>query len=544
MLAFIGLALLLANASLQAQVCNPDPSLTAPGIYPDTLLPVCSGIPYSEVITFIVPVDTQVVVPPFGTFTIPIDSITLDNVFNLPPGMTYACSPVSCSFPGNSSNCILFSGTPLAPGTYEIEVAVTAYITVLGSPVANPDTISLYTFTVFPGISDTLATVDDCGLGVGSVAVSTLGTSPFTYLWSNSQTSASISGLMAGAYSLILTDGNGCADTLETVVGNTGAPVLTLDSTGFVGCFGDEGGFVNLSTTGGMQPYVFSWSNGATSEQLSGVPGGSYVLTATDVRGCSVMETFPISAPAELVVALDGTDDVSCFGLDDGIAEVTATGGIGTAMYMWNASPAQTGRVATDLTAGSYTVIATDVNGCADTLEVVITSPDTLALSLAATDESLAGAADGTATVQATGGTGTVSFVWSNGETSAMIDSLAPGTYTVAATDENGCTTLDSVIIEMGPVSIGENLPGNFASIRVFPNPTQGLFTLQVSLLERDEPTVSLLDLTGRVLEVRQVAATEHYEASWDVRAYPAGSYLLQVRGRRGVAVQRLIVMP
>ena len=542
MILTIGRLVLLPDVN--AQICNPDPTLTAPGIYPDTLLPTCIGVPYDEVITFIVPVDTVVTIPPFGTFTLPIDSITLDDVINMPPGMTYGCNPGTCVFPGNSSNCILFSGTPTASGTYDIQVAVTAFVTALGNPIASPDTISLYTFTVYAGITDTLAVVDDCGIGIGSVNISTNGTSPFLYLWNNGQTTSGISGLTAGGYDVIVTDGNGCTDTLEAVVGNTGAPEIDLDTMGFVGCFGDAGGFIDITVAGGTAPYGFSWSNGDTTQNTSGLVEDAYVLTITDANGCSVMETFNVEEPALLEIGLDGVDEVSCFGLEDGAAEVTATGGIGSHTYAWNTVPQQTGRVAIELSAGTYTVIATDENGCADTLEVVVEEPDSLALTLTSTNETISGANDGTASAMAMGGTGMVTYNWSNGETGAMIDSLAPGTYIIEAVDENGCETRDSVIIEMGPVSIEPELAPGFLTVNAFPNPGAGILNVEITMSDRQALDIRLLDITGRLLYGEEVSSSDYYTEQWNLTEYGSGTYLLIVRGERGTISRRIIVLP
>ncbi len=543
LLAVLAFALTTAGASLHAQICVPDPSLTAPGIYPATLPPVCVGTPYSEVITFIVPFDTTVTVPPFGTFTLPIDSITLDDVLNLPPGMSYGCSPATCSFLGNSSNCILFSGTPTVPGTYDIRVAVTAYVTFIGSPIAAADTISLYAFVVGAGITDTLAAVGDCGLGVGTATVSTNGPAPFTYLWSNGQTGPVATGLAAGLHSLDITDGYGCRDTLDIVVANDGAPSLETDTADFSGCFGDAGGFVEITVSGGVAPYTYAWSNGSQNSNLIGVPAGSYTVTASDARGCTVMGAYLIVEPAEVVVGLDSAGAVSCYGLADGTAAVTATGGTGALSYVWNTVPAQTGNVATGLAAGTYTVTATDGTGCTDLLDVVVGSPDSLALTLDATHETLAGAADGTATVTATGGTGSIAYTWSNGESGASIDSLAPGTYTVEAMDENGCITMDSVVIEVGPVSIEGRLEAGFASVRLFPNPAQDLLSLHIVLEDRDDLVISLADVSGRVLRVQSLVRTDRYEATWDMSAYAAGSYLLSIQSARGARIHRRVVL-
>src|SRR5262249_40166910 len=105
------------------------------------------------------------------------------------------------------------------------------------------------------------------------------GTFPYTFLWSNSQTTQQILNLTSGNYSVTITDANGCTTTQS---GSVGQPAAALSSsasvTQQVSCFGGNNGAVNVTTTGGTAPYSFSWSNGAITEDINGLSAGTYNL--------------------------------------------------------------------------------------------------------------------------------------------------------------------------------------------------------------------------------------------------------------------------
>ena len=150
--------LLVSTFNISAQ-CVPDTSIThnVAGMYPDKVvgLPHASvGQPYSTTIQLKVLVDTV-----YLGFTVPIDSINIDNVTGLPSGFTFSCTPVNCSFPGGSDACILLQGT--APtsqmiGTYPIVVEVTAYGVFLGTPTNLPANVTGYSIVIdtTTGIND------------------------------------------------------------------------------------------------------------------------------------------------------------------------------------------------------------------------------------------------------------------------------------------------------------------------------------------------------------------------------------------------------
>jgi hypothetical protein len=167
-------AWVLAAAQAGAQ-CTPIPTNTAL-ITPDTVTNFVSGTvgqPYNQVIYIHPPDDTTANVPPFGNINVTVTNITLDNVGNLPPGLSYVCNPASCIYPGGVSGCAVISGTPTLAGTYVLDIAITANgtVVIIGQtiPVAQQDTIQSYRIVVDPAASGIAQAEHGAGLQIGQV---------------------------------------------------------------------------------------------------------------------------------------------------------------------------------------------------------------------------------------------------------------------------------------------------------------------------------------------------------------------------------------
>src|SRR5205807_371901 len=160
------------------------------------------------------------------------------------------------------------------------------------------------------------------------------GTSPFTYSWSNGATTASLSGLSAGSYSVTVTDANSCNATGSYTV--TEPAVLAANVTGTnVSCNGGTNGTAASSPSGGTSPYTYSWSNGATTASLSGLSAGSYSVTVTDAHSCVATGSYTVTQPAVLAANVTGTN-VSCNGGTNGTAASAPSGGTSPYTYSWS----------------------------------------------------------------------------------------------------------------------------------------------------------------------------------------------------------------
>lgn len=271
----------------------------------------------------------------------------------------------------------------------------------------------------------------------GSVSSSVSGgTAPYSYSWSNGSTSANLSGVSAGSYSLTITDANSCTANANASVGEPGAISASI-STSDASCGSATDGSVDLTVSGGNAPYSYSWSNGASTEDLAAVAAGSYSVTVIDANGCTSNANATVGENSTLASAATNVF-VSCNGGSDGIASVSASGGNPPYLYLWNTG-ATTASI-TALQAGTYSVVVTDASGCTSNSNTVIQEPSALSASASSSGVSCNGTSDGSASASASGGTAPYSYSWSNGGTGSSVTGLSAGSYSVTITDANGCT--------------------------------------------------------------------------------------------------------
>ena len=280
----------------------------------------------------------------------------------------------------------------------------------------------------------------------GVTASATGGTTAYTYTWSNSATTASITGVIAGTYSVTITDANGCTDSASFVISEPAVLVAATAVDNNVSCNGGNDGEATASATGGTTAYTYAWSTSASTATATGLSAGTFTVTVTDANGCTDTETVTITEPTPVVAAAVVDSNVSCNAGSDGGATASGSGGTGAFTYSWSNS-ASTASI-TGVAAGTYSVTITDANGCTDSTSVTITEPSVVVAS-AVVDQNVScnGGNDGEATASASGGTAGYTFAWSNSATTANITGLIAGTYTVTATDANGCTDTASVTI-------------------------------------------------------------------------------------------------
>lgn len=319
--------------------------------------------------------------------------------------------------------------------------------------ITEPDTLVASVQVVdasCPGICDGTATVTVSG-----------GTGPFTYLWDdpNAQTGDIATGLCAGTYNVTVTDANGCSDNVSVVVGEPTAIDINLtivDASCNAVCDGEA----SVVISGGTAPYTVVWSNFTQGEQVTGLCAGSYSVFVSDANGCADTLSFTINEPDAIIISTS-TMDASCFGVCDGEAYASATGGSGVFSFAWDDSNTTANDTVTGLCAGTYNVTVTDDTGCSATAQVTINEPLDISITVTPTGVSCNGDCDGQAIATASGGNGPYSYQWDDTNLTAndTVTALCPGIYNVVVTDANGCTGTTSVLIaEPDPLQlIGQN---------------------------------------------------------------------------------------
>ncbi len=215
-------------------------------------------------------------------------------------------------------------------------------------------------------------------------------------------------------------------------------------------CGGDSIGAIDI-TLSPVGTYNFTWSNGSTDEDIDSLTVGIYTLVILDSNGCVL--TYLDTVPGPLL-PLSGTmvsQDVLCFGEDNGAIDIQILGGTSPYSYAWNNS--STDEDLDSLAAGIYTVIVTDSNACVYTLTDTIIAPSAaLNIALTSTDIVCAGDSTGAMNVAVSGGTPGYSYSWSNGSSTDSLNGIQAGIYTVLVTDSNGCLiSLSDTIFELNP---------------------------------------------------------------------------------------------
>lgn len=272
----------------------------------------------------------------------------------------------------------------------------------------------------------------------------TTGFPPYTYQWSTTETTDTISNLVAGTYTMTLTDGKNCQVT-DSVTITEPSNIEVQFTTTPPSCFAASDGAISISISGGTAPYTVLWANSLGSAlSLQGLTAGSYPLTVTDASGCVHLDTVVLTEPTDLLLSEDLSQhiDVDCNGQSTASLTVVASGA--TPAYTYSIGGAtQSLPTFNNLSAGTYEVLVTDANACQDSVTVLITEPAALVLSeLIHEDVSCYAGVDGSLELLATGGT--APYVFSkNGlpyQDSAIFNYLSAGTYMMFVQDSNACT--------------------------------------------------------------------------------------------------------
>ncbi len=303
------------------------------------------------------------------------------------------------------------------------------------------------------------------GQNTGSISVTVNGgTAPYAYNWSNGNNTQNITNLAAGNYSVTVTDANGCTENINAIaISQPGASLgATVTSTQNVSCTGGGNGSIDVTVSGGTMPYSYSWSNGSTSEDISGLATGAYTVNITDANGCTFTLTETVTQPANnLYTAIQASQNVNCYGGNNGNIDLTASGG--TSPYTFSWSNGETTEDISNLQSGTYTVTVTDANGCYNNQTVTITQPSAaLASAISGSQNILCfGGNNGNIDLTVSGGTAPYSFTWSNGASTEDLSGLTSGTYDVTVTDVNGCTTVNSVLLSQPVAALTTSIPSS-----------------------------------------------------------------------------------
>jgi hypothetical protein len=373
-----------------------------------------------------------------------------------------------------AQNTQLASG--LCAGTYTVTIKDKALCTSKGTYVlADPLPITLTT-------SSTQAT---CAKNDGSATVKAQGgkSAFYTYLWSNNQTTATATGLVAGAYTVTVTDTNGCTANTSVGVSNPNGPAVTLISNTNASCNGICDGTASINATGPNSPFFYLWTNKQTSASATALCAGNQVVTATNQVGCVTALSVSITQPSPLKIKVSSTD-ITCNGGSNGTATGNVTGGTSPYSYSWS-NGAGSSAMAKNLKAGSYTLTVTDLNKCSQiSIPAIVAEPAAIIPTLTVNGFlKCNGDCNNSITATVKGGTAPFTYVWNTKplQFTATATALCAGTDSVTITDANGCsvkpaatiTQPAAIMLSLTHVDIACNTSGGSATVKVLA-PTPG----------------------------------------------------------------------
>lgn len=271
---------------------------------------------------------------------------------------------------------------------------------------------------------------------------------PFTFVWSGpngfNSNQQNINSLQEGDYQFSFTDLTGCPYTADLILDKIPGNFTLQTAVTNVDCPSGTGGSVDLTVVGGNPPLAYLWSNGVTTEDISGLAAGSYMVTVTELTGCSQSTQAIVSTFSNFPLVLTPTD-LRCFGDSDGAMQALPGGGLMPYTYQWSTGAAS--QAISGLQAGLYSVTVYDANGCQSAAEQIVSQPMPVIVQTLVSPPACFGSFDGSINAIVSGGTPPFTYSWSDGKTTQVNNSLNAGAYTVWATDTYGCFSTASATL-------------------------------------------------------------------------------------------------
>jgi len=334
----------------------------------------------------------------------------------------------------------------LPAGTYSLVVADSLGCADTASVQVNqPDSlVAALTASDFNGFGITCAGAND-----GSIStLVTGGTSGYQYAWSPNGSGPNLTALAPGAYSVTITDANGCTAEATAVISEPPTLSVSLATTDEI-CLNGVNGTITVSTSGGVQPYTVNGANAGTTYILQGLSADTYDVMVTDANGCTATADTAISVLFSTMQI--SADSATCFDGADGFAEVTAAGHPPFS-YTWS-----NGQTQSSITgpAMAYTVTVLDSLGCAYTLQTAIEEPPALIGTALASGAGCFGDSTGQIALSAQGGTPPYTFESGGQPVNTPVTNLPAGQYVFLLTDGHGCTTsLTAEVTQPDPITL------------------------------------------------------------------------------------------
>ncbi len=373
-------------------------------------------------------------------------------------------SHVKCNGqPDGAANLIVSGGTspytydwtPTGENTQDISNLVAGQYKVTITDGHNCEARDSVVLTEPPLLNSSHVTSDvKCNTGNdGEINLTVFGGTPvYDYSWSNGDTLQDIYDLLAGTYTVTITDANNC-ELIRDILINEPLPITTSFDVTDVKCYNGTDGAIDMTVNGGTLPYSFIWSDpeiilGDITEDLDSIPMNWYYIQITDANNCYRIDSAEVTQSILLITNIDATY-VTCYDSSNGAADLTVTGGTLPYSYLWT-----NGATTEDIQfvkSNLYSVTIADSNGCTAVASIDIIQPDNLNLGFDISEVSCKDNDDGSIVLYASGATAPYQFSWSNEQPTQNISDLLGGLYTVSITDQQNCPYTATVEVPTNP---------------------------------------------------------------------------------------------
>lgn len=419
----------------------------------------------------------------------------------------------------------------------------TVIFRILATTVTGAYSLSIDNFFVGIPLTKSVTFTDasciDVSNGTGTITAAG-GLTPYTYTWSNGETTAAAVNLSGGVNYYTITDAFGTTIIDSVTIGTAIVMSSTISVDATVSCHASTDGAVSVLPANGIAPYTFNWANGATTDSLTNISAGLYTVTITDSNNCATVTSVTLTEPNGIITTSTTNANVLCNGVNgsgNGSATVIASGGSGEFTYLWeNGSTMST---VSGLSGGIYTVTVTDANGCTKPLSMTITEPTALGFSITTTSDSV-GLGIGQILTGVTGGEAPYTFTWNGVVGGDSLSNLMEGTYALVVTDANGCS-IDTVV-SIANNTVSTNQIDYVSDLSIYPNPTQGNTIIDLELSQNADVAVSIYTVTGVLIQNFGMENTSKLNKQIDLSQYAEGLYLVRFSIDNKVVTKKLLV--
>ncbi|HEB61723.1 MAG TPA: T9SS type A sorting domain-containing protein, partial [Bacteroidetes bacterium] len=380
---------------------------------------------------------------------------------------------------------------------------------------------------------------DNCDGSISITGVTnTQGT--LSYNWSNGSTNSSITNLCPGNYSVTITDISLNCSTNKSYTITQPSKLSVTTAKIDESCNGCNNGTATATATGGIPPYNYNWSNGATSQTISNLTPGTYTITVEDANQCTALDTIIIDQyGCPDMVIQDSIEEISCYGTCDGSISINGISNtIGTLLYQWSNNASNSS--ISNLCPGNYSVTVTDVsNNCTVSKSYTLIQPDDIIITI---DNKINPTSNSKGKIDiSTNNDGTYTFTWTgpNGYNTNTedIDSLEEGCYSLIVANDNDCSKDTTICLEKETATF--DLNNNFV-VSLYPNPASNQIIVDISKTGFTNTEISIFNISGDRYNFYKSENSKL--VILDVSKLKQGLYFVEIKFETGIVFKKLVI--